>query len=135
LDSSSITAGSAPVALGSNDYFDEQLPVSLRALSFDVGSSQKIHLWGPLVPGVTPVPVDATITVDGEETVYSRAGGLDSWRVVVASKAGKDTYWFDKKAPNILTKMETHDGRKRSLYGRARWSYWDRRIPRPKILD
>jgi hypothetical protein len=33
-----------------------------------------------------------------------------------------------------LTKMETADGRKRLLYGRARWSYWDRRLPPPNVL-
>lgn len=122
--------------MGENDFFEEQLVLSLRSLPFKKGWENKIRVLGFLSTnrGVAPALHDVIIKVEDEDLIRSHAGSLPSWRVVLQYPDGKDTYWFEKAAPNILTKMETRDGRKRLLYGRARWSYWDRRLPKPNIL-
>jgi len=125
------------MTLQKEDYLEDQLPLSLRALPFKDGFEKKIRVWDLLTTshGLAPLVTEANLKVQGEEPIHCHAGSLACW-IVRVQKAGKtDTYWFEKKEPNILVKMETSDGRKRLLYGRARWSYWDRRIPRPNILN
>jgi len=76
-----------------------------------------------------------TLKVEVEEVVRGYAGSIPSWKVTLIGETGKkDHYWFSKKYPHILTKMEKQSGQKRVLHARARWSYWDRRIPMPNIL-
>jgi hypothetical protein len=98
--------------------------------------SQKVRIWDSLGTnhGLVPTVKEAVITVTGEELIRSHAGSLPSWKVTVQRGSEVDAYWFEKAYPHVLTKMETMDGRKRLLYGRARWSYWDRRLPPPNIL-
>jgi hypothetical protein len=124
------------VNLEKDDYFDDQLPLVLRTLPFKPGFQKKIRLWDNLTTShASPLNVvEATLTVEDGGEVRCRAGTLPSWKVTVQKPAGVDTYWFEKKEPNILTKMEAQDGRTRLLYGRARWSYWDRRLPAPNVL-
>lgn len=119
------------------DYFEEQLPMSLRSLEFKVGLSQKIRLWPSIAISVQAEPhsVDSILTVTAEETVYSHAGAIPCWKVSIVHAGKTDFYWFEKAMPHILIRMETTDGRKRLIYGRARWSFWDRRLSRPNILN
>lgn len=128
---------STELALGKDDYFEDQLPLSLRALPFKEGFEKKIRVWDFLTTnrGVSPMVNEVLLTVKGQELMRCHAGSLLCWVVTLKKAAGTDTYWFEVKEPNILVKMETSDGRKRLLYGRARWSYWDRRLPRPNILN
>lgn len=122
--------------LGPGDVFEDQLPLALRALPLAAGFSTEIRLWDSLASnrGVEPRVSTAVVTVAGEEIVRCRAGSLPSWKVTVSRPDSTDVYWFEKAAPGILTRMETSDGRKRLLYGRVRWSYWDRRFPQPNVL-
>jgi len=119
------------------DVFEDQLPLALRAMPLKDGFVAEFRLWDNLtsIRAQEPRVSTAVVTVEGEELVRCRAGSLPSWKVTVARPTGVDTYWFEKAAPRILTKMETSDGRKRLLHGRARWSFWDRRLPRPNILN
>lgn len=128
---------SGELQLAKDDYFEDQLPLSLRALPFKLDFEKKIRLWDLLTTnhGQSPLVVEAMIKVIKEEPIYCRAGSIPCWVVAIKKPAGTDTYWFQKAGPNILVKMETQDGRKRLLHGRARWSYWDRRLPRPNILN
>ncbi len=129
--------GVATLEIGANDYFADQLAISLRDFPFQIGTEQKVKLWDSLVTNraLKPGFVEATIRVASEELVRSRAGALPCWKIEVVKPGATDTYWFEKKGVHILVKMETADGQSRLLYGRARWSYWDRRLPRPKILN
>jgi hypothetical protein len=122
-------------AVEKDDYFDDQLPLTLRTLPFKDGIEKKIRLFelhNGTSTTVTPAQMSVTLAAD---PVRCRAGSLPCWIVTIKKPAGTDRYWFEKKEPNLLVKMETADGRKRLLIGRARWTYWDHRIPRPKILN
>lgn len=126
-----------PLDVQPGDFFDDGLPLALRALPLEEGFELKGRVWDNLTSnrGVEPRAVPAVIKVVGEETVRCRAGSIPSWKVTVERDGGAvDTYWFEKKQPRILTRMEKADGSARVLHGRARWSYWDRRIPRPNVL-
>jgi hypothetical protein len=123
------------LAWGKDDYMEDALPLSLRALPLKDGYEMKIKLWPAVLTSTGDLAaVDALVSVSGPEDVRSHAGTLSCWVVAIKKPAGTDTYWFEKKEPHVLIKMETADGRKRLLYGRARWSYWDKRLPRPNIL-
>lgn len=126
----------AELPVGENDYFEDQLPLSFRALPFKPGYSASIRLWNWQTTnrGDVPTAIEATVEVTAEEVIRTRAGSIPSWKVTVARPDGLDVYWFEKAFPNILVKMEMMDGRKRLLHGRARWSYWDRRLPEPAVL-
>ncbi|MCG3204463.1 MAG: hypothetical protein KCHDKBKB_01178 [Elusimicrobia bacterium] len=128
---------STELTLGKDDYFEDQLPLSLRALPLKEGFEKKIRVWDSLTTnrGVPPQVVEVQLKVQAKETIRSRAGSIPCWMVELKKPTGTDLYWFEVKAPHILVKMETSDGRKRLLYGRARWSYWDRRLPRPNVLN
>ncbi len=128
--------GSQSIALSTDDYFEDQLPLSLRELPLKEGYAQSIRVWPSLTNnrGQALQAEDRILTVT-EDIVRCRAGSLPSWKVTLQKESLSDIYWFEKAFPHILTKMETHDGRKRLLYGRARWPYWDRRIPKPNILN
>ncbi len=119
------------------DVFEDQLPLALRAMPLKEGFHTEFRLWATLTSnhGLEPTVSTAVVNVEGEELVRCHAGSLPSWKVTVARPTGTDTYWFEKAAPRILTRMETSDGRKRLLYGRARWMFWDHRFPRPNILN
>lgn len=127
---------SARLELGENDYFEDQLVLALRGLAFKNDVSMKIRVWNSLATneGVVPAVEDVVLTISEGEKVRGRFGSLPTWKVVLQYPNGSDTYWFEKASPNILVKMETRDGRKRLLYGRARWSYWDKRLPKPNVL-
>ena len=123
--------------LKKDDIFEDELPLRLRAFSFENGFERKIRIldWQSSEHATMPAITESTVRVVGEEPVRCRAGSIPCW-IVKIDKAGKiDSYWFEKKEPNLLVKMETSDGRKRLLYGRARWTFWDSRIPRPNILN
>lgn len=121
--------------LEKDDYFEDQLPLSLRALPFKDGVEKKIRVWTlPLGSTAAATAADALLAVADGDPVRCRAGSIPCWTVTVKHAGKIDTYWFEKKAPNILVKMETSDGRKRLLYGRSRWTFWDRRIPQPNVL-
>ena len=131
-------AGSADIAVEREDYFEEQLPLSLRARPFKDGFEKNVRLFDAQTgkTGGAPMVTEATLNVAAGATVRGRVGSIPCWTVTINRKGGKtDTYWFEKKYPNLLIKMETADGRKRMLAGRARWTFWDRRIPRPKVLN
>jgi hypothetical protein len=129
--------GSVTLPLQANAVFEDQLPIALRAMPLKAGFTTEIHLWDSLTSshGTEPRVSTAVISVEGEDIVRCRAGSLPSWKVTVSRPGTVDVYWFEKAEPRILTRMETADGRKRLLYGRSRWSYWDRRFPRPNILN
>ncbi len=127
------------LALGKNAYIEDQLPLSLRDLPFKDGLEQNIKFWVSLSSdtntGLYPMAATAVLSVSGPEDVRSHGGTLPCWLVTIKKPSGADLYWFEKAEPHLLVKMQTADGRKRLLYGRARWSYWDKRIPRPNILN
>jgi len=124
------------ITLSANDYFEDQLPLSLRGLDFDGGGARPVRIWSSLTENRSErfTVQKATIQVKGEELVRCHAGSLPSWKVVINKESGEDIYWFSKKYPHILTKMVTHDGRSRFLYARSRWKYWDKRFPMPNVL-
>ncbi len=126
-----------PLALNQGDMFEDQLPLALRKTPFLKDYEFNARIWGGMADSrsVKPGSTDAVIKVVGEEIVRSRAGSLPCWIVKVTKNGLDDTYWFEKKEPHILTKMVTAEGSKRLLTGRARWTFWDRRIPKPKILN
>jgi hypothetical protein len=145
MESTLLTYGSGEasqpteLAFGKDAYIDEQLPVSLRNLAFKDGFTQNIKLWNVLSSTTSadlyPKAIAATLSVSGPEDVRCRAGVLPCWRVSVKKTTGEDLYWFEKAEPHLLVKMIAADGRKRLLAGRARWSFWDRRIPQPNVLN
>jgi hypothetical protein len=119
------------------DLFEDDLPLALRAMPLDGGFELKTRLWSSLAEGAALEPQSSTavIKVAGEDLVHCHAGAINCWKVTVDRQGSVDTYWMEKSDPHILVRMETADGRKRVLYARARWSYWDKRLPRPNILN
>ena len=128
--------GEARLAVRPGDLFEDQLPLTLRALPLQTGYEQRARIWESLVTnrGTEPRAAAAVIKVVGEEAVRTGAGAIPSWKVAVQRENGTDVYWIEKAEPRILTRMETTDGRKRLLKGRARWAYWDRGRSRPSDL-
>jgi hypothetical protein len=125
------------VALQKDDYFEDALPLSLRDLPFKEGYEKKVRVWSDMTNnhGQEPLVSSCTVRVEAEELIHCHAGSLPTWPVVVQTPTSVDHYWFEKAEPHILVKMERQDGSKRVLYARARWSYWDRRLPRPNVLN
>jgi len=120
------------------DLFEDALPLSLRGITFKEGLQSKARLWESLAnnQSVEPRAVPIVISIVGEEAVNCRAGSLPSWKVAVEREGGAtDFYWFEKKDPRLLVKMQRADASKRLLVGRARWSHWDKRLPRPNVLN
>lgn len=119
------------------DFFEDQLPLSLRDLPFAKGFEKKIRLYAHLTNNhaKAPHPEECLLKVVGEEVIRTHAGSIPSWKLTLTRPQGTDTYWFAKDKERILTKMETHDGRTRRLYAKVRWAYWDKRFPMPKILE
>ena len=129
---------SAPLGVQPGDLFEDNLPVALRDLPLKSGFQRKARLWESLTTnhGAAPAVTAVTIHVTDEDTVHSHAGAIPCWKVAVDRDGGaSDTYWFEKAEPHILVRSEAADGRKRMLYARARWSYWDKRLPRPNVLN
>lgn len=127
-----------PLELTPADLFEDALPITLRSLPFKEGLQVKGRLWATFATdsATAPAVVPVVVTVTGEDVVRGRAGSIPSWKVTVEREGGPtDTYWFEKKDPRVLTRMDRADGLKRVLFGRARWSYWDKRLPRPNILN
>ena len=126
-----------PLLWNKGDMFEDQLPLALRAILFQQDFQFETRIWTLLTNNlvIKPEPVETNIKVVGEEVVRTRMGSWPCWIVKVTKNGSDDTYWFEKKEPHILTKMVTADGRKRTLTGRARWGYWDLRIPKPNILN
>lgn len=124
------------LALLEEDLFEDQLALALRSLPMKVGFSKKVRLWESISNNhaIVPLVTEAIIEVQGEELIHCHAGAFPSIEIAVHRGNLTDTYWFEKATPNILTKMVTSDGRKRILYARARWSYWDHRLPMPNVL-
>lgn len=130
--------GAYELQMAADDYFEDQLPLSLRELPFAPGYTKKIRLMETITTNhwKMSVPAEGVLKVVGEEVVRCYAGSIPAWQVAIERKAGGvDYYWFEKAYPHILVRMETQDGRKRLLRARTRWSYWDRRLPKPNILN
>jgi len=125
-----------PLEIGKTDYFEDQLAFALREIPFKDGFETKIRVWGTFLDhrGTIPSVQVVNLRVESQDTVPCRAGSFPCWKVILKGDSGTDTFWFEKAEPHLLVKSESHDGHKRLLYARARWSYWDKRLPKPNIL-
>ena len=116
--------GSLTLPLGPGDLLEDQIPVTLRSLSFRAGLRNNLRIVDSLVSTRVSLPkfIDAEITVEGSESINS----IDCWKVQIQRKGIQQSYWFEKKYPNILVKSVSSDGRELTLKERNRRKYWER---------
>ncbi|HEY4682483.1 MAG TPA: hypothetical protein VIH17_04445 [Candidatus Acidoferrales bacterium] len=120
--------GAQPLDLLAGDLLEDQLPVSLRALSFREGLKIRTRLLPSLITNrASPLGFqDAEIEVAGTEAVATPAGKIMSWKVIVRVPDGQSVYWIERAPPNALVKFVAWDGRGWLLKSRERRAYWQR---------
>ena len=101
-----------------NDYFEEELPLVLRALPFEEGLAASLWLY----PNQTttrapePRPVAATIRV---------SAGNKSWIVDVEARDDRSLrYEFAAEEPHVMLRVRHSDGRSLELASVRREAYW-----------
>ena len=112
----------------------DALPVSLRPWIERPGTfEEEVRLLPSQVSGSSPIertrPVAAWVRVQDGGALVVPAGRFATRRVDVRSAAGTDRFWFDRRAPHVLLRMETAAGRKLELRRTQRLDYWNHRDP------
>ncbi len=120
--------GVQSLAMAAGDLFEDQLPVSLRALRFREGLRFRARLLPSLISNrVSPEEFqDAEIEIVGTAVVPTPAGNINAWKVSVRMPSGESTYWIEQAPPNALVKFVASDGRDWLLKSRERRAYWQR---------
>jgi hypothetical protein len=124
---------SFPVDLTGVQVYDG-LPVSLRAIPFAEGYTERLDLLGSLAsshgraPRIRPVEVRVT----GQETIETGLGEILAWTVNVGdrSRSGEiDHFWFEKDRPHRLLRWDQADGGRYVLENARRMKYWQLNRP------
>ncbi len=120
--------GVQPLDLRAGDLFEDQLPVSLRALHFREGLKVKTRLLPSLISNRASPPEsqEVEIEVTAAEAVATPVGKVMTWKVVVRTPDGESAYWIEQAPPNTLVKFVSWDGRDWLLKSRERRAYWQR---------
>jgi hypothetical protein len=114
--------GSLRLDLREGDLVEDQLPISLRSVSFRAGYHFQTRLLDSLVSNRAQPPqmLNAGISVLGSE----RIGDWSCWKVSVRREGLQQDYWFDQRYPNTLVKSKASDGRELLLIQASRRKYW-----------
>jgi hypothetical protein len=112
----------------------DALPVSLRPWTEGPDRFEaKVWLLPGQVSGKSPIestrPVAATLRGEGPWPLDVPAGHFATRRIAVVSPSGTDVFWFDRRAPHVLVRMETAAGRRLALRRTQRLDYWNHRDP------
>ncbi len=124
-----------PLDLRPGDLLEDQLPLALRGLKFQAGLRVQRRVLPSLISNGLHAPVEfqlATLIVVGEEPLRTPAGNFSAWKLTLEMGEVKQTWWFDSKAPHILLKMESSDGRAWLLKEWTRTPYWQVPTYRPQ---
>jgi hypothetical protein len=110
----------------------DALPVWLRSLPRSASGNEAIEvlLLPTQISGHSPLdrarPTAATVRLAGTaETVRVPQGEVASFRYVVESAAGRDTFWLAAATPHTLVRMATAAGRRLELARTQRLDYWN----------
>ena len=112
----------------------DAIPVSLRPWIERAGAyEEKVWLLPSQVSGRSPIeatrPVDARIRVQDGGPIDVAAGRFETREVEVTSAAGRDRFWFDRRSPHVLVRLETAAGRRLELQKAQRLDYWNHHDP------
>lgn len=118
--------GSGQIKLDKNALFEDQLPYTLRSLRFAPGLTFQapVYEFQQTSRATRPQINQATFTVtpNSDPTMAEAA-----WLVTVQFATDKQSqYWFAKKAPNLLLRQKSSDGRTLELQNVRRYAYWQR---------
>jgi hypothetical protein len=114
--------------------FWDALPVSLRPFVSRRGAYQETAWLLPSqVAGQSPItsarPVEARVRVSDGGTIAVPAGTFETRLAEVTSPSGIDRFWFDRRFPNTLIRLESAAGRNLLLARTQRIDYWNHREP------
>ncbi|HEY6867892.1 MAG TPA: hypothetical protein VI792_11585, partial [Candidatus Eisenbacteria bacterium] len=117
----------------------DALPLSLRPWIERPGVyEQPVWLLPGQVSGRSPVegarPIEARVRVQDGGTIAVPAGRFDTRKVAVATAAGADLFWFDRRPPHVLVMLETAAGRRLLLARTQRLDYWNHTAPGDEAL-
>jgi hypothetical protein len=121
--------GEQELALGPDDLFEDQLPLSLRGLDFGEGRELRVRLFpsfatnraGPLRP------LASRLEVSGPEALQVPAGSFRAWKVAGEAAGLPIALWFDAAPPHLLLRWETTLGDRLELSSVERRAYWAER--------
>ena len=112
----------------------DALPVSLRPFVSRRGAyDQAVWLLPGQVEGRSPLastrPVEARVRVADGDTVTVPAGRFETRMVELTSPSGTDRFWFERRFPHTLVRLESAAGRSLLLARTQRIDYWNHREP------
>jgi len=121
--------GVAPLEWPDNGFTEEQLLISLRALSFREGFEASIWVLDRQVDSHAGAPLwrEGTLRVRGREPVMSAdEREIESWLVeITLANGGTLAYAFSVEAPHVLVHHRGPDGFTMRLRESRRWDYWN----------
>jgi len=114
-------------------YWDA-LPLSLRPWTQRSGTfEEQVWLLPSQLSGKSPLeatrPVEATVRVQDGGALDVPAGRFETRKVAVATATGTDLFWFDRRYPHVLVRLETAAGRRLELRKAQRLDYWNHHDP------
>lgn len=110
-----------------DDLVVDQLPLSLRGLSFRDGLEFDARLHGAGFAtnhGAALHAVAAHFRVSGPQSLRLPIGDRQAWRVDVNEPEGRASYWFDVAGTHPLLRLERSDGEGLELSRLERRAYW-----------
>ena len=103
--------------------FEDQLPYTLRSLKFadNVTFKAPVYELQQTSKATKPQAKQATFVISQSQNDLPEA----AWLVTVTFESGKQSqYFFSKKAPNVLLRQKSYDGRLLQLKSIRRYAYW-----------
>lgn len=100
-------------------FFEEHLPLALRALDFRDGLVARFRLYSSQATAKAPEPraVGARLAVTGRE---------ETWAVAISAEDGRTLeFEFARESPHHLLRFSHSDGREMTLRSAERDAYWE----------
>lgn len=112
--------GQRDLSAADNTYFEEELPLLLRALNFKDDAVASFQLYVNQTTSKAREPRTERANMDIQDRD-------DHWmvRIVTHRESRRIIYHFAKEYPHQLLRMEHSDGRKLQLKEVRRWAYWE----------
>ncbi len=112
----------------------DALPLWLRQWAGEAAPPElKVWLLPGQIMGRSPIentrPVQAIVRVTDGGMLEVPAGRFASRKIAVTTPAGTDLFWFDRRSPHVLLRLETAAGSRLALQKTVRLDYWNHKAP------